>query len=295
MAFATFANLQPKRTNFTENVCLEPWRRDLIVSAMNRFWRWRRLILGAAIALFAVGAWWQYGSQVSVQQLADHEQDVRAWVTDHGYLAFLIGLAIFTVASLAPGTPGKTFVYGWLFGFWQGVVLVNAASTIAAMISFGASRCLFRDAVQSRMGFFLDRVNRALERHGSQYLLTMRLMFAPYTLMNYTLGATNVRTRTFCWTTQLGMLPGNLVFVYAASRLPGLQEIVDRGPASLISTDLIVALVLLSVLPIALRQYGGRIWARWNRSNDLRTDDVGQLGVGTPPPGIGLSGECHAE
>ncbi|MCA9161881.1 MAG: VTT domain-containing protein [Pirellulaceae bacterium] len=262
---------------------------------MNRFWRWRRLILGAAIALFAVGAWWQYGSQVSVQQLADHEQDVRAWVTDHGYLAFLIGLAIFTVASLAPGTPGKTFVYGWLFGFWQGVVLVNAASTIAAMISFGASRCLFRDAVQSRMGFFLDRVNRALERHGSQYLLTMRLMFAPYTLMNYTLGATNVRTRTFCWTTQLGMLPGNLVFVYAASRLPGLQEIMDRGPASLISTDLIVALVLLSVLPIALRQYGGRIWARWNRSNDLRTDDVGQLGVGTPPPGIGLSGECHAE
>ena len=87
------------------------------------------------------------------------------------------------------------------------------------------------------------------------YLLTLRFAHAPFSLLNYTAGAaTDVSLRTFWWTTQLGLLPGNLVFVYAGTRLPTLDELMFSGPLSLLDGPLVAALCGTVFLPWLARK-----------------------------------------
>ena len=73
--------------------------------------------------------------------------------------------------------------------------------------------------------------------------------------MNYAAGAgTEVPFRTFWWTTQLGLLPGNIVFVFAGTRLPGLKILVQRGPISLLDGPMIAALIATVFLPWLARK-----------------------------------------
>jgi uncharacterized membrane protein YdjX (TVP38/TMEM64 family) len=85
---------------------------------------------------------------------------------------------------------------------------------------------------------------------GAFYLLTLRLAHAPFSIMNYAAGAgTDVPLRTFWWTTQFGLLPGNIVFVFAGTRLPDLEVLVKQGPLLLLDGPLIVALAATVFLP----------------------------------------------
>ena len=90
---------------------------------------------------------------------------------------------------------------------------------------------------------------------GALYLLTLRLAHAPFSIMNYAAGAgTDVSFRTFWWTTQLGLLPGNIVFVFAGTRLPSLEALVRRGPLSLLDGPMIIALAATVFLPWLARK-----------------------------------------
>ena len=101
----------------------------------------------------------------------------------------------------------------------------------------------------SRFGYSLDRVNQGFEGEGGFYLLLLRLIHAPYTFVNYAMGATRVRLRTFWWATQLGLLPGNVVFVYAGSRFPSLQDIAHGGAQQVWTPDVVLALLLVALFP----------------------------------------------
>jgi uncharacterized membrane protein YdjX (TVP38/TMEM64 family) len=160
---------------------------------------------------------------------------------------------VYVGVSLVPGTTGKAILAGWFYGFWAGLVLVNVGLTVAACISFCASRYVFRDAIQAKFGARLARVNRALEREGAGYLFCARVLHAPYCVTNYVMGATPLKWRPFWGATQLGLLPGNVVFVYAGHRLPTLEQLAQEGPSALVSPGLIAAFVALSVLPVVAR------------------------------------------
>ncbi len=182
--------------------------------------------------------------------------------------AFWIGLAIYVVLSQVPGTTGKSIVYGWLFGFWRAMIQVNVALTAAALISFFISRYLFRDAIQSRFGYYLTRFDREVERNGGAYVATLRIMHFPYTFVNYAMGASSIRWTTFWWATQLGLLPGNVVFVLAGSRLPTLAAMSQQGGQAVLTPQLLAALALMSCFPFAVRWGISRIRARQGTGPD---------------------------
>ena len=85
----------------------------------------------------------------------------------------------------------------------------------------------------------------------------IRLLHAPFSFVNYAAGATNiVPARTFWWTTQLGLMPGTMVFVFAGTRIPALSTIAEQGVFALLDRSLIAALVTTSALPMFIRWIG---------------------------------------
>lgn len=214
------------------------------------------LILVLALAIFS-GLAWYVKNHVSLEELVVQEQRVREAIANRPWRSFAIGLVIYAVVSLVPGTSGKSVVFGWLFGFWRGVVIILLGLTAAATVIFYLSRYVFRDWIEHRYGKFLAALNRHLQKEGAFYLLTLRMAHFPYSIINLASGASRVHVQTFCWTTALGLLPGTMVFAYVGVRLPSLEELIENGAGSLVDPPLIVALAVSAVFPFLFR-WGAR-------------------------------------
>ncbi len=190
----------------------------------------------------------------SMDWLIARETQLRNWVNGQWLSAWFIGFLVYFGLSLIPGTPGKSVVFGWLYGFWGALLMVDIALTIAAVVTFLASRMLLREAIESRFGIHLSYVRNRLQSNADLYLLMVRLVHAPFSFVNYTAGATNiVPLRTFWWTTQLGMLPGIAVFVFAGTTIPHLSDFARGGISQLLNTRLMFSLAIASAFPLIIR------------------------------------------
>jgi len=230
----------------------------------------RIFVLVLALAAFA-GLAWYVKSYVTIEGLVVQEQQVRAAIDQRPWQSFAIGLAIYTIVSLVPGTSGKSVIFAWLFGLLRAVIMIIAGLTVAALAMFYLSRFVLRAEIEHRYGRFLGALNRHIEREGAFYLLALRMAHFPYSIINLASGASRVPVRTFCWTTAVGLLPGTLVFGWVGVRLPSLDELARQGAGSLVDAPLISALAASAALPLVVR-WGAR------RLGVLRsTDSPGHL------------------
>ncbi len=156
---------------------------------------------------------------------------------------------ILMAALSVPGAAVLTIAGGALFGVVVGTIAVSFASTIGATLVFLAARFLFRDAIQKRFGRRLKAINEGVERDGAFYLLALRLVPAfPFWVINLVMALTPIRTWTYYWVSQLGMLPATVVYVNAGTQLAQIESTGD-----ILSPGLIGAFVLLGLLPLLLR------------------------------------------
>lgn len=216
----------------------------------------RACVLAVAGALF-VFIFTQYRHEFSLVSLAARETQFRQAIDAQPVLAYLAAYLIYTLATglSIPGATVLTLVYGWLFGFWAGLILVSCASTSGATLAFLLSRYLFRDAIQQRFGESLQKFNQSLANEGAFYLFTLRLIPAvPFFVINAVMGLTPLSLGTFWWVSQLGMFPGTVVYVSAGSSVPNLQTLAERGAGGILSPQLGVALVCLGVFPLAVKK-----------------------------------------
>src|SRR5690349_2610253 len=95
--------------------------------------RWFAIILFFAAVILAG---WLVGSYFSLESLAEQERSIHNLVAEHPLIAWVLGFFIYVGISLVPGTRGKAIAAGWLFGLWSGLLLVNCALTLAALIGF---------------------------------------------------------------------------------------------------------------------------------------------------------------
>jgi uncharacterized membrane protein YdjX (TVP38/TMEM64 family) len=214
----------------------------------------RNRLLAMIIVILVIGVLGfltrQFGS---MEWLVENETRMREFVQLYPWQGWLLGLAIYTAFSLVPGTAGKSVVFGWVFGFWQGVLMVDIGLTIAAMGGFFASRFIVRDAVNARFSGLVEKLDRSLKRDGAFYLLMIRLAHVPYSFVNYAAGATSVPLRTFCWTTSLGILPGTMIFVFVGTRIPTLAELSEKGVWQLFDPLLFAVLAATIAFPVLIR------------------------------------------
>ena len=161
---------------------------------------------------------------------------------------FLIYVA--TTALSLPGATILTLAGGALFGLLAGTVIVSFASTLGATLAMLLARFLLQNWVQSRFGEHLQTINSGIEKEGGFYLFTLRLVPAvPFFVINLGMGLTPIRAITFYWVSQLGMLPGTLVYVNAGSELGKLETLGD-----ILSPSLIGSFVLLGVFPLLVKK-----------------------------------------
>ena len=218
---------------------------------------WKKLLVLVVVAAAATIGYSQFRDTLTFQNLAAKEAELRGFQQDHALLvygvAFLMYVAV-TGLSL-PGATVLTLTCGWFFGFWRGGILVSFASTTGATVAFLVSRFLLRDSIQARFGDKLTTFNRALEREGAFYLFMLRLIPAvPFFVINVVMGLTPVRTRTYWWVSQLGMLPGTAVYVYAGASVPNLATLAEKGAKGILSPQLLIAFTLLGLVPLILKK-----------------------------------------
>ena len=172
----------------------------------------------------------------------------RAHPLQTALVYFLVYVAV-TALSL-PGAAIMTLAGGAVFGVLMGTVVVSFASTIGATLAFLVSRFLLRDSVQAKFGDSLRSVNAGIERDGPFYLFAMRLVPAfPFFVVNLVMGLTPIRTWTFAWVSQLGMLAGTIVYVNAGTQIARIESL-----AGILSPVLIGSFLLLAIFPFIARR-----------------------------------------
>jgi len=228
-----------------------------------------KVIVLLAVVAAAFFAYHNYGDALSLDYLASKEAELRKYRQDNPVLVYGVAMAIYVLATglSLPGASVLTLAYAWYFGFVRGMVVVSFASTGGATVAFVLSRYFLRETIQSRFGDKLVSFNEALQREGAFYLFTLRLIPAvPFFVINVVMGLTPLKTSTYWWVSQVGMLPGTVVYVYAGSQFPDLQTLAEKGGSGILTPQLILAFVLLGIFPIVVK----KVIARWKASNTAK-------------------------
>jgi uncharacterized membrane protein YdjX (TVP38/TMEM64 family) len=215
------------------------------------------LSLLALLAVLISGGYLLSRNWLSLDFLTTQEVVLR----DYGKRAPLetalvaVGIYIAVTGLSLPGASILTLVYGWYFGFWQGLLIVSFGSTAGATLAFLTTRYIFQDWIQQKFAAQLQSINAAFERDGSYYLFTLRLVpIVPFFVINVVMGLTTVRVLTFWWVSQIGMLPGTAVYVYAGSTIPSLHQLADNGVSNVLTWQLLLAFTLLGIFPLAIKK-----------------------------------------
>jgi uncharacterized membrane protein YdjX (TVP38/TMEM64 family) len=149
-----------------------------------------------------------------------------------------------------PGASPLGIAGGALFGFWVATLVVSFASTIGATLACFVSRFLLRDWVQTKFSDKIVKVNEGIEKEGVFYLFTLRLMpLFPFWMINLVMGLTKMPLLKFYWVSQIGMLPGTMVYVNAGKELAKIESV--KG---IFSPSLIISFALIGIFPIAVKK-----------------------------------------
>jgi len=229
----------------------------------------RRLILIAALLAVALAYYGlDLGRYLSLEYFKQQQAAIETWRAAQPAKAVLIYfLAYVAVTGLSlPGAAVMTLAGGAIFGLLWGTILVSFASTAGATLAFLASRFLLRDWVQQRFGERLRAINAGIAREGGFYLFTLRLVpVFPFFVINLLMGLTAIRTRTFYWVSQAGMLLGTIVYVNAGTQLAKITSLSD-----ILSSALVGSFALLGIFPMIAKKLTERlrmnkVYAGWNR------------------------------
>ncbi|TMO05272.1 bifunctional TVP38/TMEM64 family protein/FAD-dependent oxidoreductase [Pseudoalteromonas sp. S558] len=157
---------------------------------------------------------------------------------------FFLLYVVVTALSL-PGAAILTLAAGALFGLVEGLLVASFASTIGATLAFLVSRYLLRDSIKQRFPERLAAIDAGVEKEGGFYLFTLRLVpVFPFFLINLLMGVTAIKSWTYYWVSQLGMLAGTFVFVLAGTQLAQIDSLSD-----VLSFNLILSFALLGIFP----------------------------------------------
>ncbi len=210
------------------------------------------LIVSAIVVLIAAFRIFHVEDYLTLTYIKESQARFEALYATHR-LALIAGfmLMYIVVTSLSlPGAAVLGLAAGALFGLVTGTIAVSFASTIGATIACLVSRFILRDWIQTKFGDKLKTVNEGIEREGAFYLFTLRLIpIFPFWLINLVMGLTRIPLRKYYWVSQLGMLPGTIVFVNAGKELGKIDSL-----AGIFSPGLILSFALLGLFPIATKK-----------------------------------------
>jgi uncharacterized membrane protein YdjX (TVP38/TMEM64 family) len=127
-------------------------------------------------------------------------------------LAFMIVFAV-GVCLFVPGTL-LTTLGAAIFGPYFGFLYVWLGAMVGSSLAFFIGRYLGRDFATSLIGDRLRKYDEAIEHNGFATVLYLRLVYFPFTPMNFGMGLTRVRFGDYFWGTGLGILVGTFILTF---------------------------------------------------------------------------------
>ena len=167
------------------------------------------------------------------------------WAPFMFVLIYALSLLFFVPASIF------TSIGALLFGQWFGLALNLLGAYLGGAVSFYIARYLMRDmaAKMLQKGHFKALDDKAAE-HGFSVIMYLRLMFVPFTYLNFAVGLSKIKFRDFFWGTVIGVIPGLVVITFLVSALKELavKYAVHKDIMKSLTADIWRADVVLPVL-----------------------------------------------
>jgi len=131
-------------------------------------------------------------------------------------LVYAVGVCLFIPGTLLTALGAAIFGPYWGFAYvWMGAM-------VGASVAFWIGRTLGREFAASLIGDRLKKYDDAIERNGFATTLYLRLVYFPFTPMNFGMGITKVRFWDYIFGTGLGIIVGTFIFTFFVGTFKGV-------------------------------------------------------------------------
>jgi uncharacterized membrane protein YdjX (TVP38/TMEM64 family) len=143
------------------------------------------------------------------------QEALSQFLKEAGFGAPLIFMLVYA-AGICLFVPGAllTALGAAIFGAYWGFLYVWIGAMAGAGAAFWIGRTLGREFAASLIGDRLRKYDDAIERNGFATVLYLRLVYFPFTAMNFGMGLTKVRFRDYFFGTGLGIIVGTFIFTF---------------------------------------------------------------------------------
>jgi len=178
------------------------------------------LLVAFIAAAVAVMRFTPVRSYINAETLASLLETAGFWAPAVFMVFYAVGVCLFVPGTLLTGLGAA------LFGAYYGFAYVWVGAMLGASAAFWIGRTLGRDFAAHLIGDRLKKYDDAIERNGFAAVLYMRLVYIPFTPMNFGMGLTKVRFRDYFAGTGLGIIVGTFIFTFFIGTL---KEVIASG------------------------------------------------------------------
>jgi len=145
---------------------------------------------------------------LTVEEMSRFLETAGLWAPVVYMMIYTVGICLFLPGTLLTGLGAA------IFGAYWGFVYVWIGAMIGSSAAFFIGRTLGREFAASLIGGKLKKYDDAIERNGFATVLYLRLVYFPFTPMNFGMGLTKVRFRDYVAGTGLGIIVGTFIFTF---------------------------------------------------------------------------------
>jgi len=166
------------------------------------------ILLGFIIGVVFIVRFTRVGEFLTKETLGGFLEAAGFWAPLAFMLVYAVGICFFV-----PGTL-LTALGAVLFGPYRGFFYVWIGAMAGATATFWIGRTLGRELAASLIGERLKKYDDAIERNGFATVLYLRLVYFPFTALNFAMGLTKARFRDYFFGTALGIIAGTFIFTF---------------------------------------------------------------------------------
>ena len=145
---------------------------------------------------------------LTAEKLREFQEIAGNWMPFVFIIIYAAGICLFLPGTLLTGLGAA------LFGAYWGFVYVWFGAIIGSSAAFWIGRTLGREFAASLIGDRLKKYDDAIERNGFATVLYLRLVYFPFTPMNFGMGLTKVHFWDYFFGTGLGIIVGTFIFTF---------------------------------------------------------------------------------
>jgi uncharacterized membrane protein YdjX (TVP38/TMEM64 family) len=145
---------------------------------------------------------------LSAESLGRFLESVGFWAPLIFIIIYAVGVCLFLPGTLLTGLGAA------IFGAYWGFLYVWFGAMAGATAAFFIGRTLGREFASSLIGDKLKKYDDGIERNGFATVLYLRLVYFPFTPMNFGIGLTKVHFWDYFFGTGLGIIVGTFIFTF---------------------------------------------------------------------------------